>query len=132
MKYTRILLISIFLSLISACATTSNSNKKYGEAGIYKITAQQADKIAYRAMLSGFSAEKIQKITLPSNGYTATMSFLLDSQDITLMVVEHDEGYSFNMKSKGTMLVSGNIKADQIFKKAMKLAKEKVSIDPHD
>ena len=125
MSKTPVLLALIIALFLSSCATTMKSNKSDG-SGTFKINAKDADEIALSAMRSEFSPEKISKLAPPQIGYYARFAYLLDHMDITIFAIKQTDGsYSFEMSNKGSAVVTGNMKASSILKKASSLARAK-------
>ena len=84
--------------------------------------------IAQIAMKEEFEENQVIRLTEPQLGFKARWAYLLDYLDISIFVVEHGQkGYSFEIKTEGTALVSGNVKAQNIMRKAKALAESSVS-----
>ena len=142
--------LSIIILTFASCATTLKSNK-YGDSGLYALTSDKMIEIAQIAMKEEFEENQISRLTEPEwtkdmnfdpkfeenqlsrltepqLGFKARWEYLLDYLDISIYVVEHGEkGYSFEIKTDGTALVTGNIKAQNIMRKAKALADSSVS-----
>lgn len=119
--------LSIIILTFASCATTLKSNK-YGDSGLYALTSDKMIEIAQIAMKEEFEENQLSRLTEPQLGFKARWEYLLDYLDISIYVVEHGEkGYSFEIKTDGTALVTGNIKAQNIMRKAKALADSSVS-----
>ena len=109
--------------ILCSCASTIKSGKG-GTGGTYALSSEQAEEVIIQAMKKHFT-KGITRVSSPHPGLTARFAYLLDYLDITLMMVEKEKGYSFEIRTQGTAVVTGNIKATNLLRTVEKLAEAK-------
>ena len=109
--------------ILCSCASTIKSDKG-GTGGTYTLSSEQAEEVIIQAMKKHFT-KGITRVSSPHPGLTARFAYLLDYLDITLMMVEKEKGYSFEIRTQGTAVVTGNIKAANLLSTVEKLADAK-------
>ena len=109
--------------ILCSCASTIKSSKG-STGGTYTLSSEQAEEVIIQAMKKHFT-KGITRVSSPHPGLTARFAYLLDYLDITLMMVEKEKGYSFEIRTQGTAVVTGNIKATNLLRAVEKLAEAK-------
>ncbi len=110
--------------ILCSCASTIKSSKGSATGGTYALSSEQAEEVIIQAMKKHFT-KGITRVSSPHPGLTARFAYLLDYLDITLMMVEKEKGYSFEIRTQGTAVVTGNIKATNLLRAVEKLAEAK-------
>ena len=108
--------------ILCSCATIKSS--KGGTGGTYALSSEQAEEVIIQAMKKHFT-KGITRVSSPHPGLTARFAYLLDYLDITLMMLEKEKGYSFEIRTQGTAVVTGNIKATNLLRAVEELAEAK-------
>lgn len=127
--------IGLFLLVILPGCGSTRSTAQFGPdkvAKMYPISVEQADKILSTAMMAEFPDGALTRVELPFKGYQATIRFLLDSHTISAIMIPTKsressgrilDGFIFEVKDSGTMLISGSSRASSAFKRISSAAK---------
>ena len=90
---------------------------------VFLISATQADQVLVTAMTAEFGDTPIVPVEFPHRGYQATIKFVLDSHQITGMMVPSRgaapdgtvrDGFYFLVTHSGTMPLSGMARAGRL------------------
>lgn len=118
--------------LLTGCTTTRTTvntgdaaTAAAGPTEMYPITPEQADKVLTKSMMDQFGDAPLIRIDAPYKGYTVHTIFLLDSHRFTARMIPAKgqagngkvvDGYIFDVIDSGTMLISGQIRAESLIK----------------
>lgn len=134
MKKYRYLRIFVFVAsiftLLSACTTTRTTvgasdsvSAAAAPTEMYPITAEQADQVIIKSMTEQFGDVPMIRVDAPYKGYAVHTYFLLDSHRFTARMIPAKgqspngkvvDGYVFDVIDAGTMLISGQIRAESL------------------
>lgn len=130
-SYLAALTLAIIM-LLTGCTTTrttvNTTNAATAAAGpteMYPITSEQADNVLVKSMMQQFGDAPLIRIDAPYKGYTVHTYFLLDSHRFTARMIPAKgqsvngkviDGYIFDVIDAGTMLISGQIRAESLIK----------------
>lgn len=126
--------VSVFaaalLALLTACTTTRTTvgasdsvSAAAAPTEMYPITAEQADQVIIKSMTEQFGDVPMLRVDAPYKGYTVHTYFLLDSHRFTARMIPAKGqepngkvvgGYVFDVIDAGTMLISGQIRAESL------------------
>lgn len=132
-KYRRFgasVLVATLLALLTACTTTRTTVGATDAASataapteMYPLTAEQADQVVVKSMTEQFGDAPLIRVDAPYKGYTVHTYFLLDSHRFTARMIPAKgqsqngkvvDGYVFDVIDSGTMLISGQIRAESL------------------
>lgn len=132
-------LIASVLMFASACTTTritvgttDSMSAAAAPTEMYPLTPEQADQVLVKSMMEQFGDAPLIRVDAPFKGYTIHTYFLLDSHRFTARMIPAKgqspngkvvDGYVFDVIDAGTMLISGQIRAESLIKRLYDNAK---------
>ncbi|MBK3799700.1 hypothetical protein GAY33_10730 [Azospirillum brasilense] len=125
MRLTGLAVIAI---LVSACAGPVRTISNLSAAGggqVYPLTADQANAVLLKAMLTAFPDSEVERAQVPAPAvrYQARIRFALDSHIIVATAFptvglkdgsKAIDGYVFQVSDSGSMPISGANRAEQL------------------
>lgn len=121
------------LVLVTACTTTRTTvgatdsvSAAAAPTEMFPLTAEQADQVLVKSMVEQFGDSPLIRVDAPYKGYTVHTYFLLDSHRFTARMIPAKgrlangkvvDGYVFDVIDSGTMLISGQVRAESLIKR---------------
>jgi hypothetical protein len=115
----KVLVCALLVLLLPGCAVTRSTGSEVvgAPSRVYHLTADQADHVLQESMVEEFPSEAISSVALPNKGYKVELHFVLDHHTIVAYAIPQSGGYVFEVNSSGTMILQGEIRAKNLFKK---------------
>ena len=133
-KYNPIALLGLAV-LVGLCGCTSTKSTAQPQDGthpqMFQLTETAADKLLLKAMSEQYPGHPISRVELPNKGYQTVTRFALDSDNVVAYMVptkgrapngEIVGGYVFKVSRSGTMVLSGSIRASNLFRRIVRKA----------
>lgn len=131
-------LLAFSVAVLSGCTTTRttvNATDAVSAAALptemYQLTSEQADQVLVKSMVEQFGDGPMVRVDAPYKGYSVHTYFLLDSHRFTARMIPAKgqaangkivDGYIFDVIDSGTMLISGQIRAESLLKRVLENA----------